>query len=298
MRFMYDRGPLSPPMTMVSIAFTMTPSSQIHPEHQRLRETVRRWTRERHPAGYLYRRGRYAYMREDATPLGDATLGAVAPAEVEACLAELRAFFGERPVNLWLDDSDVMAQLTQALLRHGCYPDFEASYLVHYPDHLPPNPDGAVQTRVGTADDIETFVRVKRKAFMATERETDPGHLQAEVARRRQECAGPGRFMLAEVDGETAGVISWLEDGPDCFINLVATRVPFRRQGMAGQLVDAMLRHCYADGKRGVIVVPEPAVTKLYLARGFTDIVSWRRAYRLPSPDRQRHARGHAPRTL
>jgi GNAT superfamily N-acetyltransferase len=148
----------------------------------------------------------------------------------------------------------------------------------------------------GCARTLEEAVIVKRKSFMATECPPDPIRIAQEVARRRLELAGNGRFLLARVWGEPVGFISWLQDGPDWFINLLGVRVPFRRRGIGLHLVRALLELCYGSGGRMAIVVPDPSAIRLYQWAGFTEEVHWRHAYRLPA---RRHegtvARSGAP---
>lgn len=253
----------------------------LHPHRQALQATVCRWTTERDSAGRTFVAGRYGYYQPGRQPLPAAVLAELAPAEVPAALAEVRERCGAGPVTVWVEGVERERRLRRHLIASGCVPCFEASYLAHVGRPEQPQWPAQGAPRTASRDELDLLVRLKCQAFMATEREPSAERLRRERERRAQDWAAGGRFLLAEVVGEPAGFISWFEDGPDYFINLLAVRVPFRRQGLASALVQELLCRAYQAGARGVVVVPEPAVARLYAQLGFHDELCRRYAYEL-----------------
>lgn len=253
--------------------------------HRTLLNTVRRWTREVDPGGHAFNAGRYGWYRGGDHALGVATLGPIAPAQVIGCIAELADYAGHRAALLWLDEEEHERRLRRHLAALGCIPAYTATYLAHDQPLAAAEPPAGASLETGGEANLTEFVSVKCRAFMATEHSPSPERLHQELERRRREFRGNGRFLLARVAGQPAGVVSWFQDGGDCFLNLLAVRVPFRRLGLGLALVRAMLARCYADGARAVMVVPEPAVARLYRQAGFTTTVCQRRAYRWDPED-------------
>ena len=92
---------------------------------------------------------------------------------------------------------------------------------------------------------------------------------------------GQGRFLLARVAGEPASVVGFYE-GEDRFIHHLATRVPFRRRGIASRLLSEVLAHARERGCRSTIInaAENGRPVGLYRSLGFTDEVYWRREYK------------------
>jgi ribosomal protein S18 acetylase RimI-like enzyme len=90
---------------------------------------------------------------------------------------------------------------------------------------------------------------------------------------------GQGRFLLARVAGEPASVVGFYE-GEDRFVHHLATRVPFRRRGIASRLLKEVLAG--ASGCRSTIIsaAEKGRPVGLYRSLGFTDEVYWRREYK------------------
>lgn len=247
-----------------------------------LRAVVRRWTTERDPAGHRFEAGRYGYYRAAPHPVVSLRAQLSEPA---AAVAEARARFAGRAVTLWLEAGARERHLRPGLVAAGAVPDFEAVYL-GYAGELPETPAvPGLAVRPGGADQLEALVVTKRKAFMATEWAPREDLMREELRRRQADFAGNGRFFLAWLDDEPVGLISWFRDGRDYFINLLGTRVPYRGRGIARNLVREMLRTALAEGAQSILVVPEPAVARIYAGLGFCLAVESRRSYRLgPAP--------------
>jgi GNAT superfamily N-acetyltransferase len=126
----------------------------------------------------------------------------------------------------------------------------------------------------------------KLKGFANSEQEPDPDRIRAEMSLRRVEMADVGRFWLARIEGEPAATFAWYED-TDRFIFNLATRVLFRRRGIARWLLCDFLAQSYAHECRSIIINADTADTPIQLYRrlGFTDEVYWRGRFEL-----RRHA--------
>jgi len=255
-----------------------------HPDHDGLQQRIRGWTQVCDPAGYRFAPGRYGWYRQDDLPFGVATLDErLAPAELPAALSECRSHFPSGPLTLWVEGRARNEALSDALAAAGAMATFDAGYLAHDRRALDPRPqpDG-IRLEQGSEADLSDFVRVKQQAFMSTERRPSAETHRREHARRLAELRRNGAFLLAYRGGEAVAGVSYFSVGDDRFLNLLVTRLPYRRQGIGRALVDAVLSRSYAEGARSVVVVPEPRVAGLYREAGFTDEVLWRRAYRVP----------------
>jgi ribosomal protein S18 acetylase RimI-like enzyme len=129
---------------------------------------------------------------------------------------------------------------------------------------------------------LRRYVITKRKGFASSEAEPDEGTVADEMALRRGERRGEGRFLLGRLDGQDAGVIGWYE-GQDRFIFQVATRLPFRQRAVARALLCHVIADTYARSCRSVIINANAEDTPILLYRslGFTDEIYWRRQYTL-----------------
>src|SRR5215203_5298785 len=91
----------------------------------------------------------------------------------------------------------------------------------------------------------------------------------------------PGRFLVARVAGEPASVVAFYE-GEDRYVHHLATRVPFRRRGLASRLLEDVLAGALERPCRSTIIsaAENGRPADLYRSLGFTDEVYWRREYK------------------
>ena len=200
-----------------------------------------------------------------------------------ALLADLRAFYGDGPATIMLDDRGMEATLGPALVAAGCVPRAAQTYLVHVGPVPEVRPVPGVTLEPVTEATIVEWSVAKLKGFANSEEEPDPERLRTEVLLREAELPEIGRFLLARVGREAASIMAWYE-GEDRLIFLLATRVPFRNHGIARRLLTDLLADTYARGCRSILISCDPADTPIQLYRrlGFTDEVYWRRAYEVP----------------
>jgi ribosomal protein S18 acetylase RimI-like enzyme len=130
-------------------------------------------------------------------------------------------------------------------------------------------------------DTIEEAVRTERKGFADSEAGPDADELRHRLTLFRAEMGGQGSFLLARVAGEPASVVGFYE-GEDRFIHHLATRVPFRRRGIASRLLSEVLAGARERGCRSTIIsaAENGRPVGLYRSLGFTDEIYWRREYK------------------
>ena len=94
--------------------------------------------------------------------------------------------------------------------------------------------------------------------------------------------AGGAHYWLARVDGDPAAALSWY-DGEDRLVFSLATRLPFRRRGIASHLLCRLLGDSERKNTRSVVInANEVGIPiKLYRRLGFTDEVYWHATYEL-----------------
>jgi GNAT superfamily N-acetyltransferase len=259
-----------------------------HPYHDELRATVQHWYTASDPdMGYqaVERPWGVALRNRDAPQYGQATLRALAPEDVPACIADLRHVYGDAAVMVLVDDRKRADQLNQPLVAAGCVRGPQEVFLAHVGSPPDAQPITHLVVEPVTTTNLHEYAVAKLKAFASRETAPFPHHLNAEIALRSAELRGEGRFLLARWDGKPAAIIGWY-DGDDVFVFQLATRVPFRKRGIAQFLLLHVLHESYARGCRSVIINADPDDTPIQLYRrlGFTDEIYWRRRYLLFAP--------------
>ncbi|MGH2459101.1 MAG: GNAT family N-acetyltransferase [Chloroflexota bacterium] len=262
-----------------------------HPDHDRLVATVRSWyTTSAEEMGYEVVPGPFGWYGHQRRAPGItpwALLDRVGPLDATALLAELRARHGPGTVRIEVDDPARDREVGPILTATGCRPGHLQIFLAHLGPVPPtaPVPDLSVET-VGEPN-LEAFVITKLKAFASRDDPPDAVEVRVGMELRRAELAGVGRFLLARIRQEPAAILG-LYDGPDQLIFNVATRLAFRRRGIASHLIGRALSGARARGGRSVIINadPEDRPIQLYRRLGFTDEVYWRRQYTATLADR------------
>ncbi len=236
---------------------------------------------EARPFGFY---GRNMLARHPGT--NQVTVRNLSPETVPAFLVDVRAYYGQGRVLIFVDDRDVDATLGPLLVAAGCR-DAEAQVYLALVGPLPSVatvPDISIDPV--TEDNLQEFVIAKIMGFEDSEEQPDHEQIDADISLRRAEMRGGGSFRLARVGRDPAGIVGWYE-GPDRFIFILATRVPYRRRGIGQSLLADAVADAFASGCRSVIinVNPEGGPIGLYRALGFSDEVYWRHRYRF-DPDR------------
>jgi ribosomal protein S18 acetylase RimI-like enzyme len=257
-----------------------------HPEHDRLRQEVRSWYQTSMPElGYDVARRRFgSYRRHAENP--DSGLIIVEPMtrdEVPEFLADANSYFGNRTVNIWIDDTDLDATLGPALVAAGAAAEKANTHLAH----VGPAPERiqllGVTVEPVTADTLMDYALVKLKGFANSEGAPLAADVVQELAMRRRELASMGRFLIARAGEEPAAILGYYDGGDRLIFNL-ATRTPFRMRSIARLLLCQVVADSYDQGCRSVIINTDPSDTPIqwYRRLGFTDEVYWRRSYHWP----------------
>lgn len=251
----------------------------IHPDHDQLVNVVRDWFHRPFQAmGYSAEKRRWGTYWNNGHIY---TLG-FPPDQVGEFLADVCKYYGNRSVFINVDNRDVDSQLGPALCEAGCSKG-KADIFLAYVGPTPQFPviQGIVAQPVDESNLLE-FAATRLRAFAETEEQPDEDKVRDEMDWRRAELGGTGCGMLAHIHGEPAGVIWWYKDPKDIWINLLGTRVPFRRQGVGRWLLCRCLEDSYAQGCRSVmlnVATDNVKAIRLYRCLGFRDEIYWRRRY-------------------
>lgn len=260
--------------------------SMKHPEHERLRQEVRSWfTTSRPDLGYHVERRRFGFYRHRTVPpdMSLIVVDSLTPNEAREFVGDARGYFSNRPVEIWVDDRALDAAVGPALLAAGCSQERANVSLAHVgarPQIVPLPPDVSVEAI--TPETLMDYALVKLKGFANSEDAPPADTLEHELALRRSEIAGIGRFQVARIGSEPAAILGYYDDADRSIFNL-ATRLPFRNRGIAKHLLCRVLADSYDRGCRSVIIGTNPADTPIQLYRrlGFTDEVYWHGSYLL-----------------
>lgn len=257
--------------------------SQKHPEHDRVCEEVRSWYRTSSPElGYEVVRRRFGFYRRhiEHPESGLVIVDSLAPDEVPEFLSDAISYFDNPALYIWLEDKDLDAKLGPALVASGVSMGNATIFLAHIGPRPEPFQLSSVSVEAVTADTLLDYVAVKLKGFANSEHDPPAEHVNQELAARRRELAGKGRFAIARAADEPAAILGYYE-GNDRLIFNLATRIPFRMKGIARQLLSKVVADSYDQGCRSVIINTNPNDTPIqwYRRLGFTDEVRWGRNY-------------------
>ena len=257
-----------------------SPRMTSHPAHDHLVQEVRSWYIQDFPAlGKVVTRRPFGYysLNPKTSYCDIHILEPFDPAETRAFLEDVKAFYGGRQVHIFTHGQAVDRRLSAALEQAGCARGPAKLYLAHVKTGVPPKVEpGPAQMELVTHTNLLDYVVTKRKAFAGSEVEPAPAAVEAEMANRRAELNAGGAFLIARVGAEAAAIIGWHE-GPDRYIFNLATRAPFRNQGIARQLLSRVLADTYALGKRSLLIATDPADSpvQFYRRMGFVDEICW-----------------------
>ncbi len=260
------------------------PSTQRHRRHDELVSELGGWyTRSVPEMGFYVQERRFGfYQRQKDTGRVRATVRHLPADDVPRFLQDLREYSGEEEITFHVDDRELDERIGPVLLQSGCTLDVAEVFLAH---------TGRMAVLASESENlsveavngytIEEAMRTERKGFADSEAEPDAEELRRRLTLRRAEMGGQGRFLLARVAGEAASVLAFYE-GEDRFVHHVATRVPFRRRGIARWLLSEVLASARERGCRSTITsaAEHGRPVGLYRSLGFTDGVYWRREYK------------------
>ena len=256
-------------------------TSHVHPDHDRLVHAVHDWFH-----GPYHAMGYHAEKRRWGTywNIGQVYTPGVPAEHVQVFLADVREYYGPRPVCINVDSREVDATLGPVLCAAGCAPDTTDIFLAHV-GSVPhcAAPEGVTIEPV-TASNLREFADTRLKAFANTEEPLPEEAVRDESAQRQAELPGVGRGWLARLQSEPAGIIWWYDDPQDLWVLWLGVRLPFRRQGIGRWLLCTRLGEAYGRGCRSVMLnvrTENVEAMRLYHRLGFRDEIYWRQRYRL-----------------
>jgi hypothetical protein len=253
-----------------------------HPEHDAVSSTVRSWYTASTPEiGMSVKPTSYGFLTDsDRAERKRLVLTVESPKEVADALAAAAEYYGTSSFEVWVDERSRAERLTAALGLAGREPVQDTAVLALVgPVRADPGPNGLVVTDVADPERLREWATVKIKGFADTEQL--PGHqqLEAELADRTAEwpvC----RYQLARLDGQAVAILGHYL-GYDQMVFLLATRVPFRRHGIAQSMLTRWSQAADGQSNRSHLINCDdrgPAAA-LYRRLGFTDEVYWYRRY-------------------
>jgi GNAT superfamily N-acetyltransferase len=223
-------------------------ASSVHQAHDTIATIVRDWFHDPFEAmGYL------AVPRQWGTYWNNSQVyvSGLQVSEVGRFVGDLRTYFPDRaePIYIHIDNPKDDEQLGPAFLEAGCTGPSPEVFLAH----VGPSPNDPVRSAIRLVpvsdENLASFADTKLRAWAGNEAEPGREEVQAEIARRKRELADTGRGLLALVDDVPAGFIWWHEE-PSLvrWISQLATRVPFRKRGVAATMIRACLETAYLAG--------------------------------------------------
>lgn len=259
-----------------------------HPDHDRLIHVVPGWYHHSSPEmGYYTERREFGFynrnLKAQASAKGQVSVKNISPSQIQKFLADLRQYFGNGPVQIWIDDRETDAQVCDALMASGCTRHGPVSYLAHVGPAPEISPVPGLKIESVTLANLVVYVKTKVMGFANSESEPSRDKLEEEIALRRVEMEGLAQFLLARVGNEAAGIIGWYDIDSDRLIFQVTTRIPFRQRGIAKHLVSYVLTDAYNQGTRAVIINADQTdmPIEIYRRLGFIDEVFWRQGYKI-----------------
>lgn len=258
-----------------------------HPEHDRLIHVVPGWYHHSSPEmGYYTERRKFGFycrnLKAQASVKGQVSVKNISPSEIQKFLTDLRQYFGNRPVQIWIDDRETDAQVCDAFVASGCTRHGPISYLAQVGPTPEISPVPGLKVESVTLANLAAYAKTKLMGFTNSESEPSRDKLEEEMALRRAEMDGLAQFRLARVGNKAAGIIGWYDIDSDRLIFQVTTRIPFRHRGIAKHLVSYVLTDAYEQGIRAVIINADQTDMPIEIYRwlGFIDEVFWRQGYK------------------
>jgi GNAT superfamily N-acetyltransferase len=202
------------------------------------------------------------------------------PYAVAACLDDATGFFGTPTFEVWVDDRVRAERLTPALTSAGMESVEDTVVLALVgPVRADPRVEGLVIEEVSDSEQLREWATIKIQGFSDVGELPAPNRLRMELAERQAEwpvC----RYQVARLNGEGVAILGHYT-GRDQMVFNLATRLPFRRHGIARSL---LARWSEEDGEQPVrsrLINCDDGgpAHALYHRLGFTDEVYWHRRF-------------------
>lgn len=269
----------------------MTSATARHPQHDAVSAGIRGAYLRSHPEmGYRIERHPLGWFQHPPAGVasGGVTIGDIEPDAIPELRAEIERQFGAGTrVTVFVDDRESDQRLSGPLVAEG-FESAEGTTYLAYTGAPPPIPSlSGVSIEEVDAAGLERWARVKLQGFANSEDEPDAERFAQELAQRRAEQQGSGRFLLASVRSDPAAVIGFWGDEDWLIFNL-ATRLPYRRLRLGELLLSDVVNEAIgATGCRSVLIDTDENdwMVEWYRRFGFTDEVYWRHRYPMLEAD-------------
>lgn len=258
-----------------------------HPQHDAVAAALRGVYRRSHPEmGWVVEERRHGVYRRNvkAATYPVVVVGDLSTADVAGFLADVRDYFGAgaHPARIMIEDRDRERTLGPALEAAGLTLDERTTFVAHVGD-VPElsQVQGLTIEEVGEHG-LTEYEDTRRRGFADSDEPSPPDALATRAELGRAEMEGGARYWLARVEDEPAAAMSWY-DIEDRLIFSLATRVVFRKRGIASHLICRLVEESQDAGVRSVLINADEAdrPIRLYRRLGFTDEVYWRATYEL-----------------
>lgn len=265
-----------------------------HADHDLVAAEVRSWYTD-WPAGSSRQSGStpdigittrtepFGILRDGPGPAGRRLVLTVDDAgAVRAALDAAAAFYGTDAFDVWVDDRSRDRAVAPALEAGGFHAPHATVVLAHVgpiPAFEPP--PGFDIGEVTDGAGLRRWAGVKLRGFADSEEEPAPTSLEAEVDGRRAEWP-ISRYELGVLGARPVAALAHYRASVDQMVFILATRLPYRRRGLARAMLSHWMRRARREEARSLLINCDEnsAPEALYRRIGFVDDVYWHRLYR------------------
>ena len=262
-------------------------ASMRHRHHDAVAASIRAAYAQPHPEmGWAAEERRFGIYRRNAKAAThpNVIVRDLAPGDVEEFLNDVRGYFGAGPrsARIMIDDRELDSTLGPVLEATGLPLDERTSFVAHVGDVPDPPPVAGIAIETVGEGGLEEYEDTRCRGFADSDEPTSQKELDWRTNLRRAEMTGGANYWLARIREEPAAVMSWY-DNEDRLIFSLATRLPFRRRGIASHLLCRLLGDSGRKDTRSVVINANEAGApiELYRRLGFTDEVYWHATYEL-----------------
>lgn len=249
----------------------------MHRNHDGIvREVKSSYTRSYPEMGYIVEKRRFGFYgrHSKSDKDGSVILRGLRLNLISDFISDLRDYYENNPVRIHIDDKRLNEEVGDILMRNSCTGNGENIFLAYTggipEDRAMPN----ISIERVDEETLTDYVCVKLKGYANTEDEPLKEKVNRELNIRASELKGQGCFLLARVGNEPAGIIGFYAMRFPLIYNL-AVQVPFRRQGIAHQLIHRVIVDSFSRGCSTVIINVDSIdpIIEFYREFGFTDEV-------------------------
>ncbi|MGE4616459.1 MAG: GNAT family N-acetyltransferase [Gammaproteobacteria bacterium] len=170
--------------------------------------------------------------------------------------------------------------LRSALEDAGCMRRYDLLYLAHTGAATTVRPAPGPTIEDVTEATLAECEIARIKAFADSEEEPDAAEVAENLISLRLDLQSGNRYLIGRLGPDAAATAGW-DEGPDRLVFNLATRVPFRNQGIARHLLSYMIANTYEEGRKSITIFTDPtdSPVQFYRRMGFTEEVYWQARY-------------------